>query len=119
MDNLEELKKLFKDFGFDVQITSDDNTIQIQAEYNSVKNKIKDFKKSLELLDDCLFLDATEDLESTYQVDLKEFDDLLNKKELNEEETDKVLSLINFTKNIIKKHITDKIEDLTYLKDQF
>ncbi len=117
MENLEELKQLFKDYGFDVQITSDDNLIQ--AEYNSVKNKIKDFKKSLELLDDCLFLDATEDLESTYQVDLKEFDDLLNKKELTDEEADRVLNLINFTKNIIKKHITDKIKDLIYLKDQF
>jgi len=50
---------------------------------------------------------------------LKEFDDLLNKKELTDEEADRVLNLINFTKNIIKKHITDKIKDLIYLKDQF
>lgn len=119
MEYIENLKQAFKDLGFGVQIKANDESIQIKTKCNSVENKIKDFKESLELLDDCLFLEAVEDLENTYQVDLKEFDDLLNKKDLTKEKIDRVLNLISFTKNIIKKHITYKIEDLTYIKDQF
>ena len=56
---------------------------------------------------------------STYNVNLKQFDELLSKEELTESEETYVLYLIDFTKSLIRQHIINKIADLNELIDNF
>lgn len=85
---------------------------------NNVKNKIANYKKNLDMLDDCIFIDVLDEL-ATYHVNLKQFDELLNKEELSESEEIYVLYLINFTNSLIRQHILNKIKDLNELVDKF
>nr|DAH58451.1 MAG TPA: hypothetical protein [Bacteriophage sp.] len=70
------------------------------------------------MLDDCIFIDVLDEL-ATYHVNLKQFDELLNKEELSESEEIYVLYLINFTNSLIRQHILNKIKDLNELVDKF
>ena len=47
-----------------------------QFDDSIIKEKINIYKENLELLDDCLFVSAMEELED--EVDFKQMDDLLN-----------------------------------------
>lgn len=85
---------------------------------DNVKNKIANYKKNLDMLDDCIFIDVLDEL-VTYHVNLKQFDELLNKEELSESEEIYVLYLINFTNSLIRQHILNKIKDLNELVDKF
>lgn len=85
---------------------------------DNVKNKIANYKKNLDMLDDCIFIDVLDEL-ATYHVNLKQFDELLNKEELSESEEIYVLYLINFTNSLIRQHILNKIKDLNELVDKF
>lgn len=85
---------------------------------DNVKNKIANYKKNLDMLDDCIFIDVLDEL-ATYHVNLKQFDELLNKEELSESEEIYVLCLINFTNSLIRQHILNKIKDLNELVDKF
>ena len=71
-----------------------------------------------DLLDDCIFVDVLDEL-PTYNIDIKQFDELLNKEELTESEETYVSYLIDFTNSLIRQHITNKIEDLNELIDNF
>lgn len=85
---------------------------------DNVKNKIANYKKNLDMLDDCIFIDVLDEL-ATYHVNLKQFDELLSKEELSESEEIYVLYLINFTNSLIRQHILNKIKDLNELVDKF
>lgn len=85
---------------------------------DNVKNKIANYKKNLDMLDDCIFIDVLDEL-ATYHVNLKQFDELLNKEELSESEEIYILYLINFTNSLIRQHILNKIKDLNELVDKF
>lgn len=85
---------------------------------DNVKNKIANYKKNLDMLDDCIFIDVLDEL-ATYHVNLKQFDELLNKEELSGSEEIYVLCLINFTNSLIRQHILNKIKDLNELVDKF
>lgn len=84
----------------------------------NIKDKIANYKRNLDLLDDCIFIDVLDEL-ATYNVNLKQFDDFLNKEELTESEETYVSYLIDFTKSLIRQHILNKITDLTELIDSF
>ena len=85
---------------------------------SNIKEKIANYKRNLDLLDDCIFVDVLDEL-PTYNIDLKQFDELLNKEELTESEETYVSYLIDFTNSLIRQHIADKIEDLNELIDNF
>lgn len=85
---------------------------------SDIKEKIANYKRNLDLLDDCIFVDVLDEL-PTYNIDLKQFDELLNKEELTEAEEIYVSYLIDFTNSLIRQHITNKIEDLNELIDNF
>ncbi len=84
----------------------------------NIKDKIANYRKNLDLLDDCIFVDVLDEL-STYNVNLKQFDELLNKEELSESEKTYVSYLIDFTNSLIRQHILNKITDLNELIDNF
>lgn len=91
---------------------------ELENEQSEIKKEISDYKKSLDLLDDCIFVDAIDELAS-YNVNLKQFDELLNKEELTESEEIYVSYLIGFTKSLIRKRIVDKIQEFTEMLDKF
>lgn len=84
----------------------------------NIKNVIANYKKNLDLLDDCIFVNVLDELAS-YHVNLKQFDELLNKEELTESEEIYVAYLIDFTNSLIRQHIVNKIKDLNELLDKF
>lgn len=77
---------------------------------SEVKSLIADYKKSIEGLDDCLFLNALEDMRNT--IDVKRFDELLNKESFTEEEANEVAHMINISTAIIHDHLESKIQEL-------
>lgn len=84
----------------------------------NIKNVIANYKRNLDLLDDCIFVNVLDELAS-YHVNLKQFDELLNKEELTESEEIYVAYLIDFTNSLIRQHIVNKIKDLNELLDKF
>ena len=84
----------------------------------NIKDVIANYKRNLDLLDDCIFVNVLDELTS-YHVNLKQFDELLNKEELTESEEIYVAYLIDFTNSLIRQHIVNKIKDLNELLDKF
>lgn len=93
-------------------------SLKLAEPTSTIKNKIANYKRNLDLLDDCIFVDVLDEL-ATYHVNLKQFDELLNKEDLTESEEVYVSYLIDFTNTLIRQHIHNKIEDLTELIDKF
>lgn len=117
---LEEIKQKFGDDSR-IEISKDNGYLRlklVKIPNTNIKNKIANYKRNLDLLDDCIFVDVLDEL-STYNVNLKQFDELLSKEELTESEETYVLYLINFTNSLIRQHIINKIEDLNELIDNF
>lgn len=77
---------------------------------SEVKSLIAAYKKSIEGLDDCLFLNTLEDMRNT--IDVKRFDELLNKESFTEEEANEVTHMINISTAIINDHLESKIQEL-------
>lgn len=117
---LEEIKQKFGDDSR-IEISEDNGYLRlklVKISNTNIKNKIANYKRNLDLLDDCIFVDVLDEL-STYNVNLKQFDELLSKEELTESEETYVLYLIDFTKSLIRQHIINKIADLNELIDNF
>lgn len=85
------------------------NGVDIISKDNNIKKEINDFKSVIEDLDDCLFLEIVEDLESI--IDIKTFDELLEQESLTEEETEIVSHMISHSKTVINEHIQNRIVD--------
>lgn len=128
MDNIRDLFKqiledIREDFNDNSRIeTSEENGCfsfkLVTAPDNNIKNKIANYKKNLDLLDDCIFVDVLDEL-TYYRIDLKYFDGLLNKEQLTESEETYVSYLIDFTNSLIRQHILDRIQNLNELLDNF
>lgn len=119
-DVLEEIKQ---EFGNNSRIEVSENngcfSFKLVTTLDSnIKDKIANYKKNLDLLDDCIFVDVLDEL-TTYNVDLKQFDELLNKEELTESEETYVSYLIDFMDSLIRQHILNKIQGLKELLDNF
>lgn len=85
------------------------NGVDIISKDNNIKKEINDFKSVIEDLDDCLFLEIVEDLESI--IDIKTFDELLEQDSFTEEETEIVSHMISLSKTVINEHIQNRIVD--------
>lgn len=111
--------------GHRISTSNHDGSINITVEPieqtfddTQIKELVSNYKRNLDLLDDCIFVDVLDEL-ATYNVNLKQFDDLLNKEELTESEETYVSYLIDFTNSLIHQHILNKITDLNELIDNF
>lgn len=119
-DILEEIKQEFGDSSR-IEVSEENGCFSFKLVKTlnfNIKDKIADYKKNLDLLDDCIFVDMLDEL-TTYNVDLKQFDDLLNKEELTESEETYISYLIDFTNTLIRQYIFNKIKDLIELIDNF
>ena len=120
-DVLEEIKQEFGD-NSRIEVSEENGCFSfklVKTLDTNIKNKIANYKRNLDLLDDCIFVDVLDEL-ATYNVNLKQFDDLLNKEELlTESEETYVSYLIDFTNSLIRQHILNKIKDLNELIDNF
>lgn len=119
-DILEEINKGLKG-NSRIEVSDEDGYFSlrlVKTFESNIKEKIANYKRNLDLLDDCIFVDVLDEL-PTYNIDIKQFDELLNKEELTESEEIYVSYLIDFTNSLIRQHITNKIEDLNELIDNF
>ena len=119
-DILEEINKGLKG-NSRIEVSDEDGYFSlrlVKTFESNIKEKIANYKRNLDLLDDCIFVDVLDEL-PTYNIDLKQFDELLNKEELTESEETYVSYLIDFTNSLIRQHIANKIEDLNELIDNF
>ena len=119
-DLLEEIKQEFGD-NSRIEVSEENGCFSfklVETLDTNIKDKIANYKRNLDLLDDCIFVDVLDEL-PTYNIDLKQFDELPNKEELTESEEIYVSYLIDFTNSLIRQHITNKIEDLNELIDNF
>ena len=119
-DILEEIKQELEG-NFRIEVSDEDGYFSlrlVKTSESNIKEKIANYKRNLDLLDDCIFVDVLDEL-PTYNIDIKQFDELLNKEELTESEEIYVSYLIDFTNSLIRQHITNKIEDLNELIDNF
>ena len=119
-DILEEIKQELEG-NFRIEVSDEDGYFSlrlVKTFESNIKEKIANYKRKLDLLDDCIFVDVLDEL-PTYNIDIKQFDELLNKEELTESEETYVSYLIDFTNSLIRQHITNKIEDLNELIDNF
>ena len=117
-DILEEIKQELEG-NFRIEVSDEDGCFSLRlVKTFDIKEKIANYKRNLDLLDDCIFVDVLDEL-PTYNIDIKQFDELLNKEELTESEETYVSYLIDFTNSLILQHITNKIEDLNELIDNF
>ena len=120
---MNDIKDLFNQILEDIMGNCDDNSRIETSEgcfrlASDIKDKIANYKKNLDLLDDCIFVDVLDEL-TYYHIDLKQFDELLNKEQLTESEETYVSYLIDFTNSLICQHILDKIQNLNELLDNF
>ena len=119
-DILKEIKQELEG-NFRIEVSDEDGYFSlrlVKTSESNIKEKIANYKRNLDLLDDCIFVDVLDEL-PTYNIDIKQFDELLNKEELTESEETYVSYLIDFTNSLIRQHITNKIEDLNELIDNF
>ena len=120
-DILEEIKQEFRD-NSRIEVSEENGCFSfklVKTLDTNIKDKIANYKRNLDLLDDCIFVDVLDEL-ATYNVNLKQFDDLLNKEELlTESEETYVSYLIDFTNSLIRQHILNKVKDLNELIDNF
>ncbi len=119
-DILEGIKQEFGD-NSRIEVSEENGCLSfklVKTLDTNIKDKIANYKRNLDLLDDCIFVDVLDEL-STYNVNLKQFDDLLNKEKLTESEETYVSYLIDFTNSLIRQHILNKITDLNELIDNF
>ena len=119
-DILEKIKQELEG-NFRIEVSDEDGYFSlrlVKTFESNIKEKIANYKRNLDLLDDCIFVDVLDEL-PTYNIDIKQFDELLNKEELTESEETYVSYLIDFTNSLIRQHITNKIEDLNELIDNF
>lgn len=146
MENIEELKSLFKAFdmiqtlvpedgkcleknGTVINVTKDGNTLKItivskeedkeeeKFDDTEIKEAIQEYKDKLNDLDDCLFVNATEDFGKEFEV--KRFDELLNKETLTADEAMEVTKMIDRSLDIISDHLRKKIEELVSIYNRF
>ena len=119
-DLLEEIKQEFGD-NSRIEVSEENGCFSfklVETLDTNIKDKIANYKRNLDLLDDCIFVDVLDEL-STYNVNLKQFDELLNKEKLTESEETYVSYLIDFTNSLIRQHILNKVKDLKELIDNF
>lgn len=87
---------------------------------SEIKTLISEYKKNIELLDDCTFTEAMEALEDRSEnIDLNQLDKLINQESFTEKEAQTIKAHIDFMSSIIHEKISNKIQILTELLDKF
>ena len=84
---------------------------------NSDLDLIREYKENIKLLDDELFVKATEELSK--DVDINYFNSLIDKTTLTSDELNEVKAIIERSNEIIAELIEDEIDRLDSLLERF
>ena len=100
-----------------LEVDKKDNSIKIQIVDNEAMDLVKEYKENIKLLDDEIFVKATEELSKS--VNINYFNTLLEKEKLTPYERDKVGQYIAKSNDIISDAINTEIARLEDLLDRF
>lgn len=107
--------------GTKISLIKKDGTIKINTETkfddSKTKELVKAYKENIKLVDDDMFVEISEELEN--QINLKEFDNLLNLKSFTSEQSSKVCDMISIACDITRNYLEHKIENLVKLCNKF
>lgn len=106
-----------KDGVINISVTSDNEDAIEGFDDSCIKEIIKEYKERIEELDDCLFVEAAEEMGQYF--DVQRFDELLNRDTFTEEEAAEVSKMINHSAEIICNHLEDKINELVNIYNRF
>lgn len=106
-----------KDGVINISVTSDNEDAVEGFDDSCIKEIIKEYKERIEELDDCLFVEAAEEMSKYF--DMKRFNELLNQDTFTEEEAAEVSKMINHSTEIICNHLEDKINELVNIYNRF
>lgn len=106
-----------KDGVINISVTSDNEDAVGGFDDSSIKEIIKKYKKRIEELDDCLFVETVEEMGQYFNV--QRFDKLLNQDTFTEEEAAEVSEMIDQSSQIICDHLEDKINELVDVYNRF
>lgn len=102
-------------------VTKDDNNLKITVEDvedyddSEILEFVKEFKENIKELDDQVFVESVEETD----LDLHEFNRLLNLEHFSEEETESVLKMIDSFTDTVAKNLTNKINELLETSKKF
>ena len=100
-----------------LEVDKKDNSIKIQIVDNEAMDLVKEYKENIKLLDDEIFVKATEELSKS--VNINYFNNLLEKENLTPYELDVVGQYIAKSNDIISDTINAEIARLEDLLDRF
>ena len=103
-----------------LEVDKKDNSIKIKAVdevSNSDLDLIREYKENIKLLDDELFIKATEKLSE--EVDINYFNSLIEQMTLTSNELNEVKAIIERSNEIIAELIEDEIDRLDSLLERF
>lgn len=106
-----------KDGVINISVTSDNEDDVEGFDDSCIKEIIKEYKERIEELDDCLFVEAAEEMRQYF--DVQRFDELLNQDTFTEEEAAEVSKMIDQSSQIICDHLEDKINELVDVYNRF
>lgn len=106
-----------KDGVINISVTSDNEDAVKGFDDSCIKEIIKEYKERIEELDDCLFVEAAEEMGQYF--DVHRFDELLNQDTFTEEEAAEVSEMIDQSSQIICDHLEDKINELVDVYNRF
>lgn len=106
-----------KDGVINISVTSDNEDAVEGFDDSYIKEIIKEYKERIEELDDCLFVEAAEEMGQYF--DVQRFDELLNQDTFTEEEAAEVSKMIDRFSQIICDHLKDKINELVDVYNRF
>ena len=100
-----------------LEVDKKDNSIKIKVVSDSELDLIREYKENIQLLDDELFVKATEELSK--DVDINYFNSLIEKTTLTSDELNEVKVIIERSNEIIAELIEDEIDRLDSLLTRF
>lgn len=106
-----------KDGVINISVTSNNEDAVEEFDDSCIKEIIKKYKERLNELNDDLFIEVVEAMESS--LDVQRFDELLNQDTFTEEEAAEVSEMIDQSSQIICDHLEDKINELVNIYNRF
>lgn len=98
-----------------------DTTIKVvkdeKFDDSEVVKVVNNFKDNIKLIDDCLFVEINE--EADEEIDIKEFDKLLNQEHFDKDSAIKVIDMIDVFSEITRSHLQKEVERLVNLYERF
>lgn len=119
--NLEKLLKLLNSDNISIQYSNVNGVEKLIVNGENlldIKDKVEDFKKKIESLDDCVF-EAVLDEAENRNFDIAKMNKSLELDNYTEEDIYYIESAIDFMSNIIREVISERIAYLEELRDKF